>query len=292
MSLPTPRGIFGVHSVTPYSRTDGVPYGFIKVLDSSSISIQADQVDLNGGSNKYPWASEDGAVTSEMSLKVGQMEDFMIELFLGKAPTVTTAETAGNVSTAVNKKGSSVIQATTGIEEIVVIPSTGPANLKFGKYVAKAVSSTTVDIYCSSDIDLTRGTDQDLGTTGKVASAVAVTSGADTDLAAIGLRVTGGSGTIGMTVGDTATFEVRPINAKASVVVVGGAADVFPEFGAIIYAQKRATDEIFEIDAYRCKAGGMPIGFESFNWAKPEVKAKLIYDSARNGVFEMRHVSQ
>ena len=32
MALTAPRNIFGVHSVSPYSRTDGLFYGIIKVL--------------------------------------------------------------------------------------------------------------------------------------------------------------------------------------------------------------------------------------------------------------------
>lgn len=292
MGLSTPRSTYGIHSVSPYSRTDGLFYGIMKVLDSSSLSLSAEQNDLTGGSNKYPWASEDGAVSAEMSLKVGQMEDFMFELFLGKAPTATTAETSGNVSTLTNKKGTSVVAAT-GIASVSAIASTGPANLKFGRYVVKVITSTTVKVYASTDADFARGTDAEYAddALSVTASALTITTGADTDIAALGVKLVGGAGTIGMTVGDTATFEVRPINAKTSVVRIGAAADVFPEFGCVIMAQSRSNGEMFEVDAFRCKASGMPIGFETFAWNKPEVKAKLLYDSVKNGVFDIRHVT-
>lgn len=276
-----------------YSRTNGTFYGTLKILDNSSISISGEQIDLFGGSNKYQWASEDGNITAEMSLKVGQFEDWMVELFLGKAPTATTAETSGNVTSLTNVYGTTALSATIGVASVAVIPTTGAANLKFGKYILKVISATTVKLYCSSDADLNRGTDvaYDDDNLSVTAAALTITSGANTDIAGLGLRLAGGSGTIGMTTGDTAEFYVRPVNSKASVVVVGGSADVAPEFGAILMAQVRSSGELFEIEAYRCKANGMPIGFETKAWNKPEVKAKLLYDSAKNAVFAIRAVA-
>lgn len=289
MGLSQPRSTFGVHSVSPYRRSDKTFYGIIKVLDSSSISLSAEQVDLFGGSNKYPWASEDGQITSEMTLNVSQMDDFMFELFLGKAPTKNTAEASGNVSAAVNVKGTSVIAAT-GILAPVVIPTTGAANLKFGKYVLKAKDADELEVYASSDIDFARGTDGDYTSDDLLIGTVSIATTANADLAAYGLRFTGGASVTAFTPGDTAEFEVRPINSGSSEVIVGAAADVFPEFGAIVMAQARSNGELFEIDAFRCKASGMPISFETFAWNKPEVKAKLLYDAAKNGVFKMRHL--
>jgi len=288
MSLSTPRSIFGVHSVAPYSRSTGMFYGIMKILDGSNLNLQAEQVDLQGGSNKYPWASEDGYSSGELSLKVGQLDDFVFELFLGKAPTATTSETSGNVSTAVNKYGSSMIAAT-GVLTPTVIPTTGAANLKFGKYVIKALSSTSFGIYMSSDIDHSRGTDESYDSDILLVETVTgVATGANSDVASLGLRFTGGASATAFVTGDTATFEVRPVNSKSSVAVIGAAADVFPEFGAIVMAQKRSGDELFELDIYRCKASGMPISFEAKAWNKPEVKAKLLYDSAKDGLFGFR----
>ena len=291
MALTQPRSIYGVHSVAPYNRSTGLFYGIMKVLDSSSIALSAEQVDLYGGSNKFPWASEDGNVSAEMSLKISQLEDFMFELFLGKAPTATSSETAGNISTAVNKNGSTMIAATGSLTPIV-IPTTGAANLKFGKYVIKATAATDFDIFMSSDIDHARGGSDASYSNDllKVGAVTGMATGANSDVASLGLRFTGGASATAFTTGDTATFEVRPVNTRSSTVTIGAAADVFPEFGAILMAQKRSSDELFEIDAFRCKASGMPINFEAKAWNKPEVKAKLLYDSAKDGLFSMRHV--
>lgn len=292
MSLSTPRQIFGVHSFTPYSRTTGEPYGYARVLKDSSLSLSGEQIENTGGSNKFPWGIEDGKITSELSIKMSEYPNFVFELFLGKAVTAASAETSGNVSTLTNKYGTSTVNATTGIASVAVIPTTGAANLKFGKYLVKVASATTVNIYLLSDVDVVRGTDVEyVDDTLKIISAAqTITSGADTDIASLGLRFAGGSGAIGMTTGDTATFEVRPINSKNITATIGASTDVAPEFGAIVISQKLGSDQLFEVDAFRCKASGLPIGFAEKAWSELEAKAKLLYDSAKNGVFSIRHV--
>lgn len=292
MALSDPRSFFGVHSVSPYSRTTGEFYGILKVLKGSSLTLQGETIDLMGGSSKYPWASEDGAITGELSLKPSEYPDFLYELFLGKAPTANSAETSGNASAPTNKKGTSVVNATTGITATLTVGTA--ADLKFGKYVIKAASSTTVDVYFSSDADLGRGAN---GTYQNdllkiTASALTVVAATPTAIPNFGLSVNGGSGTIGMTTGDTATFEVRPVNSKSMTVTIGGVSDqLFPEFGAIIMGQKRGNQEMVELDALRVKGVGLPINFEYNAWSEAEVKAKLLYDSTQDGVFKVRHVT-
>jgi len=291
MALSQPRQIFGVHSVSPYSRTTGVPYGILKVLGGSSLSIEGELVESMGGSNKYPWAVESGSNKVELNVKIKEYPDFVFELFLGKAPTSNGAETSGNVSTLTNKYGT-LVQASTGIASVSVIASTGPANLKFGKYLVRAVSSTTVDIYCLSDIDFLRGTDGSYSTDGlKIAAAQTISSGADTNISTYGFKLTGGSGTIGLTTGDTATFEVRPIATASIGASIGVAGDVNPEFGAVVMAQKRATGEMFEMDLVRCLGSGMAIPLEEFKWSETELKIMGFYDSSLDKVMTIRQVN-
>lgn len=286
MSLSDPRLIFGIHSATPYNRSTGLPYGILKVLGGSSLSMTGELIKAQGGSQKFPFAIEEGFTTAEVSMKIKQYESFLFELFLGKAPTdVTTPDTDGTISTLTNKSGSTVMDASTGIASIVVIPTTGAANLKKGKYVVKAVSATTVSIYCLSDVDFNRGTDETYDDdTLVVAAAQTVTSGGTTDIASLGLRISGGSGTIGMTTGHTATFEVNPPFTKSMEVTIGGGSDTFPEFGLLLVAKQRGNGEMFQVDLFRCKASGMPIGFETNTFGEAEVKAEAFYDSAKNGI--------
>lgn len=292
MALSDPRIIFGVHSVTPYNRTTGAFYGILRVLGGSSLSLNGELIKLNGGSNKYPWAIEDGLITAEMSLKVKEYPDFLFELFLGKAPTaVSTPDTDGTVSTVTNKLGTSIV-ASTGLASVSAIPTSGPANLKFAKYVVKYLSATTLNIYASTNIDFARGTDEDydddlllVGVTG------AITTGGNTDVASLGLRFVGGAGTIAFVAGDTATFEVQPPFTKSMSVAIGANSDVFPEFGAILMAKQRGNGEMFEIDAHRCKGVGLPLGFEENAFSQAEIKVEAFYDSALNRVLTVRHVS-
>jgi hypothetical protein len=292
MSLSAPRSFFGVHSWTPYSRTNGLFYGTLKVLKGSSLSLSSEMTELNGGTSKYPWAIEEGLITAEMSLKFSQYEDFLFELFLGKAPSPVSAETSGNCSSLTNKYGTSLMHATTGIATVTV-KAAEKTDLKFGKYVVKVVSATTVDVYYSSDLDIGRGTNGVYANDAlKVtASPLTITASTATEITDFGLELTGGSGTIGMTTGDTATFMVRPISTGGMTVDIGGQADQsFPEFGSIVMAAKRGNGEMLELDCYKCKAAGMPLNFEQNAFSEAEVKIKCLYDQDLDKVFSLRHV--
>lgn len=292
MALSQPRNIFGVHSVSPYSRTTGEFYGILKVLGGSSLTLSGEVIELMGGSSKYSWAVEDGPIDAELSLKAKEYPDFLFELFLGKAPTANTAEASGNASTVTNKKGTSVVNATTGITSSLTVGTA--SELKFGKYVIKAASSTTVDVYISTDADLARGTNVEYQSDllKITSSALTVTASTPTAIPNTGLSINGGSGTIGMTTGDTATFEIRPVNSKSMTVTIGSSFDSsFPEFGAIIMSQKRGNQEMFEIDALRVKGVGLPMGLEENAWSEAEIKAKCFYDSAQDAVLKIRHVT-
>lgn len=292
MGLSDPRIIFGIHSVSPYSRTTGEFYGILRVLGGSSLSLSGELIKLNGGSSKYPWAIEDGLITAEMSLKPKEYPDFLFELFLGKAPTAVGSDTAGVVSTAVDKYGTSIVDAATGLASVIVIPSTGAANLKFGKYVLKATSDDDLNIYVSSNIDFARGTDEDYDDDLLLVGTVAIgDSGATTDVASLGLRFTAGSGTTAFVTGDTATFQVLPPSTKSMSVSIGGNSDVFPEFGSILMAKKRGNLEMFEIDAHRCKGVGLPLGMEENAFSEAEIKVECFYDSTLNKVLSIRHIS-
>lgn len=292
MALTQPRVYYGIHSFTPYNLVTGLPYGIIKVLQGSTVALEAEQVDLMGGSSKYPWASEESTISADISLKVGQYENFMDELFLGKAPTDNAAETGGSVTTLTNKKGTSVKQASTGIAS-VGLKSGSSSAVKFGNYVVVAASTTTVDVYAYTDVDFGRGANASYQNDALkiTATALTITSGAAVEIPNTGLELTGGSGSIGMTANDTATFSSRPINDDSADVVVGSAVDtIFPEFGAIIVTQKLGNGQMLEMNAYRCKAAGMGHPFEMGAFSQTEIKVKMLYDSAQDGVFAKRWV--
>jgi len=294
MSLGTPRNIFGIHSITPYNRTTGKPYGILKVLGGANLELTGELEDLYGGSQKFPWATEVKTISGQVTANVKAYPDFLFDLFLGGSTTLNAAEASGNVSSIANVKGTSVFHATTGIASVSVIPSTGAANLKFGKYIAECtdVATDTVTLYCLSDIDFKTGTDATYtDDTLAVGTAIIPGSAGTIDVATLGLRFTGGSGTVVMVLNDTAEFYVRPINTTSSLISIGQSGITFPEFGCLMLASKRGSYEMFEIEAYKCLGSGMPINLQEGAWSIADLTFKMLYDSAKDSVFRIRNVN-
>ena len=290
MALSEPRVIYGIHSASPYSRTTGLPYGILRVVGGSSMSLTGELIKLNGGSAKYAWAVEDGLISAEITLKPKEYPNFLFELFLGKAPTANAAETGASVTTLTDKNGTLVVS--TGLASVGV-KSGSETDVKFGNFVVVAASATTVDVYLQSDVDIARGTDGTYQNDALkiTASPLTISTATAVEVPNFGVELTGGSGTIAMTTADTATFKSRPINTKSMDVVIGSTSDLPLEFGLIMIAQQRGNGEMFEIDAYKCKGVGLPIGLEENAYSEAEIKAEAFYDSTQDGVFAIRHVT-
>lgn len=290
MGLKNPRVIFGIHEFTPYNRITGAFYGTVRVLSSSSLNLTGELIELKAGSNRYPWDVQDGTIDAEISLTVKEYPDFLFELFLGKAPTTTTAETSGNVSTVVNKFGSSLVAAT-GIASVTTKVAEKEKQ-KFGKYIIKVVSATTVDVYASSDVDFRRGENKSFENDAlKITAApLVITTAGVIEIDGFGLEITGGAGVIAMTVGHTAEFYVSPVNSERMEVEIGATSDVFPEFGAIMIAEQKGSGEMVDVEAYRVKAIGLPLGFSEKEYSESEVTAKCFYDADKNAVMKIRYV--
>lgn len=293
MALSNIRAVFGVHSVTPYSRSTGIPYGTLKCLSGATFSLSGELIKLNGGSYKFPWAVEDGKLSGELSFKPSSYEPFLFELFLGKAPTEQTA-LAGSVATALtNKTGTSVFNANTGIASIA-LEASATADVKYGKYAIKATAAATVDVYALTDVDFARGTDLDFENDDlKITSAAltVTTGGASAYIPALGVNIIGGSGTIGMTPGDTAIFEINPASSRSYAVKIGTSTDVYPEFSCYLVSQKRADGEVFSVDIYRCKGIGLPINMEMDSFSEAEIKAECFYDASEDAVCQIRSLT-
>lgn len=289
MSLSDPRIVYGIHSISPYNRTTKMPYGILKVIGSANLALTSDLEQLFAGSNKFAWAAENKTVSTELTAKVKAYPGFLFSLFLGATVTDAGSDTAGTVSTLTNQNGSSMVAAT-GLASVAVL-SASKANLKFGKYVIKATSSTAFKIYLLSDIDISRGVDANyVGDDLEVKEVTGVATTADSEVADLGLKFTGGASATAFVVGDTASFEVLPPSTKSSSIVVGQSTDTFPAFGALLLSQKRSTGEMFEIDAHNCVGGGLPLNMEENAFSQPELKMTCLYDSTLNRVFTIRHI--
>jgi len=291
MALSNPRSFYSVHSVTPYNTSTGLYYGILRVLQGSTFSMSGETVELRGGSNRFAWTAEDGNINAELQLQCSEYPNFIFELFLGKAPTGVSAEASGNVSDLTDKNGLSVVAATGFLATITVSTA---ADLKFGKYIVKATGADTAKVYKSTNIDNARGTDASDYTSDdlEIASLTGIGSGSTHAITGHGITLTAGASAGAMTSGDTATFEVRPVSTGSNgmTATFGGLSDVFPEFGALCYSAQKGNGEMMELDIFRCKALGFPLGSSEKSFSSWSLNAKAFYDSARAGVFSMRVV--
>jgi len=280
-----PTVVFGIHSFTPYDPGGSGIYGISEILASSTLTITGELIELFGGSQKAAWAIEDGADDMEISVGFKHIESWMFQLFLGAQATVSPASATGDVTGFENAQGTSLKSATTGISSIG--PKSGKsADMKRSKYMVKAVSATTVDVYALTNVDFSRGVkvdhiSDDLKIT---ATPLSITAATGVEVPNFGIELTGGSGTIAMTPGDSAFFEVFPPYQKKQEVLIGGPGDLRPEFGALIVAQKSSTGQMFDIDCFRCKGSGFPIGMTEKAFAEPEVTVKPFLDPIRRAV--------
>ncbi|OFZ54975.1 MAG: hypothetical protein A2428_03115 [Bdellovibrionales bacterium RIFOXYC1_FULL_54_43] len=288
--LSNPRIFYGVYSVTPYSRTTGEPYSTAKVVGEAAVALSGETNKLFGGASKFPYAIEDGPINSDISLKLKEYPDFLFELFLGKKPTTAAVDAAGAVTAITNVKGVSVVAAT-GIASATV-KAASKTDLKFTKYIVKATDATHVDVYAMSDIDFARGTDKAFENDAlKITAApLAIAQGVPTEIPGFGLELTGGAGIIALVAGDTAVFEVKPPSTSSMSVRIGGAADLYPEFGLILMAQQRSNGEMCEMDIFRAKGIGLPISFAEKAYSEAEIKVQAFYDAAKSGVFDLRWI--
>lgn len=288
MSLKKPRTIFGVHSITPYNLSTGLPYGMARVLQGSTLTMEGNTIKLLGGSNKNAWASEDGDSTTSLKFTMSEYPDWMIALFTGATVTNGSAEASGNISALTDKNGTSVVAAA-GL--LSVIASTTPADMKFGKYVVKATAVDAVSIYCLSDADFARGADAVFtDDTLLIDTWTGITTGGSHLVAGFGITLTAGASATAMTIGDTATFDVRPVNTFNRTAKIGGIADSAPEFGCIVMAQKSGSGALFEIDLFKCKSIGLVLGADRKTFAQSEKEVDALYDSEKDGVFTIREV--
>ena len=288
------RSLFGIKSILLYRLSNRKPYGPpLEVIASGGVNLPADFEDLTGGAERFVLASEPKLITPEMNIVTKDFRDYLYELFMGATVTRNAAELTGNVGTTSNVKGTSVFDATDGIASIAALGGS-EVNLKFGKLVIVAISPTTINILYPSNIDLNRGVDVEFENDELEVLAADVTIpplGATVDIVSLGLQITGGSaGSIVMVVDDTAELDVRPINKGNSVIDIGASNSEFPEFGAILYAQKRGSQEMFEIECYRCIGAGFPHNFEEKVFAQAELTIKVLKDFDRDLVMRMRAI--
>ena len=291
MTLSQNQSAFGIHSITAYDIDTKLPIGTAKVIGSVSFNNAGENIPLVGGSNAYPFEIESGAVTADGTILLREIPDWLPEAFLGDAATSNAAEANGSASALLNGQGTSAFDATTGIATITV-KAGNEADVKSVKYVIKAVSATTVDVYALSDVDFGRGSDLSyVDDALKITTApLTVVTGAAVEIPNTGLELTGGSGAIAFVTDDTAYADSRAQNSGSMVANIGTSTQTFKTIGLIVEGQKKGNNDTFTLEIFNAKGTGLPINFTEKAWAEGEIPFAAFYNSAENAVFRMTRV--
>jgi len=290
--------VFGVHSVTPYDLANGLPLSSkpFDVVGTFSVSSSQEIVENFGGSNFDAFDIESGARTFEGSMLLRSLPNALIEIATGSKPTENAAESAGSVTALRNVLNTSVLDATTGIDS-VALKSGSTIDIPFATYTVEAVSATTVDVFVHSDVDFAQGTDKTFkaGTHKINSSPLTITTGGSlTEITDFGIDLVGGSGTIGMTIGDTAVFESRPANLSSRIVTIGSPLAAPKKIGLIALAQRKSDGVMHKINIFKTLAGGLPLVLTEKAYFEGEITFKAmrainIFDG-NEGLFQIESV--
>jgi hypothetical protein len=293
------KQIFGVHSITPYNIATGKPISLepFKVIGTFSVSLTQEIIESFGGSSFDAWGVELGARTFEGAMLLKEYPSALMEIATGTAPTVIAAEASGSVSSLINASGTSAFEATTGIAS-VELKAASAIDVPFASYSIEVVSPTTVDVYVSSDIDFAQGTDKTFkaGTQKVNSSPLTITSATVVDIPDFGITLTGGSGSIAMTIGNYASFSSKPANTGSRTINIGSPLARPTNIGLMAYAQRQSDGTMFEINVYSALFGGLPITLteKAFSESEMTFKAKRAFntfDPSIEGLYGIKEVN-
>lgn len=276
------RGFYGAKYAIPYNIATGVPCGVFRVLQEVNFERKVEFNDLNGGDSMGAWDSEMGQPENSISMTLKEYPNFAFSLLEDATVTENAAEASGYVGTASNKTGTSIVAAT-GITAAPVVKSAKKANLPAGRVVLKATAATKLKVYV---VGLPKGDGTFILDDASVVAEITVSTGATVDIDNIGITLTGGASATAFTIGDTAIFDVRPVNNGSSIVTVGSTNSSADEFGLMLVFPQKSDGQLYYIDIFRVKAFGMPFKSVTRDWSDFQLSGKVIYDSTNDGLYK------
>lgn len=150
------------------------------------------------------------------------------------------------------------------------------------------VTSGELNVYASTDIDAQRGTvltlfDDFLRIN---EDPIVIQDGTNVALEQIGVSLTaltsaGGFDLNAVTNGSTFSFDIIPPSTYYREVIIGKSSDTFPEFGMYMYAERGEGYSAMFIDAFKCKANGLPMNLTEKSWQESEISIMPVTDGAR-----------
>lgn len=211
------KGILGVSSVALVDITTKEVAALLQVVDNVNIDLGETVAKLKGGDSNFPYSAAIVDCNDTITIPFKEFPDNFMQLLYRSTQTSGAAEAAGNISTPANVTGTSIISATTGITAAITATSGG--TLKEGIFVIKAATAAKLNFYAYSDFDDINLSSDESGLVN--ATPYTIATGTAANITELGITVTGGSGTIGFTVGDTAIVSIRRINSGYVVTPIG-----------------------------------------------------------------------
>lgn len=292
MPLSQPLTGFGLHGATIIDRTTNEFAGMLKIISESNPDLGQETISLQGGSSPYPWDSAPGYATGELAITLKQY-DLQALKYFGGVNTVSAnytedsdGEASGYASALENVVGTSVFNATTGLASVAI---TTLASARFGEYLIKATADDDFDVYLDNDLDgdifindLLKITNSPLAI-GDTSATVAIPN--------TGLTITGGSGTVNMTPGDIARFNIRPANDYFAEYKGGGSGTSLPEFGLKIYLEKQG-DKYRELYLPRVRSSGIKPSHSEKEFSTLESTLTVLFDSVKGYAYRYQWVGR
>ena len=280
MPIEKVRDFYGVKYAVPYDRATFQPYGIFRVIQEFNFARSIEFNDLTGGDIQGAWDSEPGQPENSMDGTLREYPFFAFQLMEDATTAETAAEATGNVATITNKEGTSVFDATTGIASVAA-KAGFEDNIKGVRYVFVATGAATVDIYVHGS-----ATFENIA--GAVAVGVTIPGASGTvDVDDLGITITGGSGAIALTTGDTAFCLTRPIHNGFGITVVGSDTASANEFGMMMVLPPKSDGAQFWIDVHRIKAQGMPWQAVTRDWSEWAFTGKPVIDTDVNALYTL-----
>lgn len=277
---------FGASDVAFYDR-NGVCKAHLRVIADVDGGFSASTTEVEGGTKNFPWAVTITGSKGTIKLKCREHNPDILAISLGGTLTTHTPGDGAITNTA-NHYGTTVISSA-GLASITV-KSASKANLKPGLYFGVMTTSSTMDIYASTDQFITDGTDVVFGDDAKVTSSsitIPSTPSATVDCDELGITLTRGTGSMSMTQGHACRFFVIPVYTYATEVLFGQATPVYNDYTVIISGERSMHDGVQDLVMavfYSCKVYGGNIKFTRKGYAESEIEITPQYSTANDAV--------
>ncbi|KKN72954.1 hypothetical protein LCGC14_0405080 [marine sediment metagenome] len=279
MAIQATRNPFGIKYAIAYDRCSFKPFGLWRVIGEMNLDRSIDNVPNTGGHISGAWDSEFGQPENSIALTVRELPFFAFTVLEGATTNEIVPEATGSVGALTNKQGTSVFDATTGIDSIAAKVGV-EQNIKAIRYIFVATGPATVDIHLHGD-----GTPFET-IEGVVASNITVPStGGTVDVDSLGITITGGSGTIAFVTDDTASSDTRPIHQGFGITPVGSEGDTPTSFGLLGVYPKKSDGMQFWIDFPNVVGSGLPIGATTREWSESSITLTPLIDTATDRLY-------